>query len=135
MQTTSIHILLSSDPESSRQGHSPALLHMVTWASSGPGTLKAILGTTPLALQRPLLGAQVDPPLKAISLASSKSSADPPLGDCPSLLEAGLCFSPAARGGEGRAGPDSFDWLLGNVSLSLSLEPSIPPTPGPKLDA
>ena len=75
MQTTSTHALLSSDPGGSGQRHSPALLHLVTRASSGPGTLKTTLSTPSCPPGAPLLGAQVDPPLKATGLASSQSSA------------------------------------------------------------
>lgn len=48
MQVTSAHIFLLSEPGGSDQRHSPALLHMVTWGLSVPGTLKALLGTIPL---------------------------------------------------------------------------------------
>ena len=83
------------------RGHSPALLPMVSWASSGCGTPRAPSEHHPPRPPGAPLGASADPPLKATSLASSESSADPPLGDCPSPLQAGLCFWACSQGSGG----------------------------------
>ena len=131
MQTTSTHTLLSSDPGGSGQRHSPALLHLVTRASSGPGTLKTTLSTPSCPPGAPLLGAQVDPPLKATGLASSQSSAPLPLGDCPSQSRLDSASQPAA--GEVAGGlaltPVTDSWAM--QVLSLSPEPWTPPPQGP----
>lgn len=129
MQTTSTHALLSSDPGGSGQRHSPALLHLVTRASSGPGTLKTTLSTPSCPPGAPLLGAQVDPPLKATGLASLQSSAL--LGDCPSQSRLDSASQPAA--GEVAGGlaltPVTDSWAM--QVLSLSPEPWTPPSQGP----